>query len=108
MSDALSLGIVIACPIIGAVCALLGGYTRAWQVLFGAIVGMAIADVILKLWSNYIRSPGYLARNPNVVVAWSTDVDWRARLIAYGLLATVALVMGAVVLVVRRFVGSPN
>jgi hypothetical protein len=73
MSDPLSIGIVIAFPLIGAVCALLGGYTRAWQVLFGAILGMAIADVILRLWSNYIRSPGHLAKNPNVVVAWRTE-----------------------------------
>lgn len=103
MPTALVTALFIGCPLIGALCALFGNYTRVWQVLFGAVVGIAIADVIVRIGSRYaIRSA---MRGEAVgVVAWSTDVDWTSRLISNAILLAMALIVGGVVVLVRRVV----
>ena len=107
MSTALSVALFIACPLIGALCALLGHYTRWWQVLFGAVVGATVADVIFRISSRYIIQLA-MSGKPMGVVVWSTDVDWSGRLISNAILLTIALVIGGLVLLVRRLAFSPN
>ena len=107
MSSTLSAVLFIGCALIGALCAIYGQYARAWQVLFGAVVGVAVADVIFRVWSKYtIRSA--MSGTAVGVVAWSTDTDWSGRLIANVMPLALALVVGGLVLLVRRFTIRPN
>ena len=107
MSSALTIALLIACPLVAALCAVFGGYTRVWEVLFGAVVGIAIADVVVRAASKAaIRAA---MRGEAVgVVAWSTEVDWRSRLISTAILLAMGLIVGGVVLLVRRLVIQPN
>ena len=107
MPTALIATLFVACPLIGALCAIYGQYTRAWQVCFGAMVGAAVADVIFRIWSKYIIQSAMTGQAVGVVV-WSTDVDWSARLTSNVILLTIALVVGGVVLLIRQFAIRPN
>ena len=107
MSTAVSITLFVACPLIGTLCAIYGRYTRPWQVLFGAVVGAAVADVIFRVCSKHTIGLAMSGKATGVVV-WSTDIDWSGRLIWNTILLTFALGVGGLVLLVRRFAPPPT
>ena len=107
MSSTLAATLFIACPLIGAVCALFGQYTRWWQVLFGAVVGAAVADMIFRTISTRLIQSAMSGKAVGVVV-WSTDVDLSNRLIGNAILLAIAVIVGGFVLLVHRFAARPN
>ena len=107
MSTTLTIALFFACPLIGALCAIYGQYTRPWQILFGAVVGITVADVIFRIWSTQIIHSAMSGKAVGVVV-WSTEIDWSSRVVANMILLVIALVVGGIVLLVRQFVVRPN
>lgn len=107
MSATLMLVLLLACPLVGALCAIHGQYTRAWQVLFGAVVGAAIGDVILRVGSRYV-TPSMMSADGARVIIWPAEISWSDRLISNVVLLTIALIVGGFVLLVRRFASPPN
>jgi hypothetical protein len=107
MSTTLSVVLFVGFPLIGALCAIFGQYARPWQVLFGAVAGAAVADVIFGIVSKHtIRSA--MSGQAVGVVIWSTEIDWTGHLVAHAMLLTLALVVGGFVLLIRRFATPPN
>jgi hypothetical protein len=99
--------LLIGCPLIGALCALVANYRRWWQVLFGAVAGVAIADVIIRVGSKYAIRSAMTGQAVGVTI-WSAEVDWSSRAISSAILLAIALAVGGLVLVVRRFASPPN
>lgn len=122
-STLLGLSVFVGGPALGALCAIALGYTRLWQIVIGALIGAAVADVAIREWSNHVaerlmhdaldsagvgreavtRSPGDLAR-PSRVIVRATGLGWRDPVVTTTVLITFAAIVGSVVALVRRII----
>jgi len=101
MSTLLGLSPFVAGPALGALSAIALGYTRLWHIILGALAGAAVADVVVRVWSNYAATQA-LRSGRDVAVARATGLGWHTRMLALTILAGFAALIGATVALVRH------
>lgn len=101
MSTLLGLGIFVGGPVLGARCAIALGYTRLWQIVIGALGGAAVADLVVRAWSNHAATQA-LRSGRDVVVAGANGLGWRNHVLTFTIVACFAALVGGAVALLRR------
>ena len=97
-----ALVLFIAGPVLAVVLAMLLRKTSALPVLLAALVGEALSLVAMRLWSRWVlRQITHGAGNR--LVALHADVSLANRISALVILASLALAIGGLALLLRRF-----
>ena len=53
MTASTVIGIFVTGPLLGALAALLLGYSRPWQLILGAVLGEGVAWLVGRAWSEH-------------------------------------------------------
>jgi hypothetical protein len=96
--------ILLIAPILGAICGLAIGERQNWQALVGAMSGVALGSLILRVWASYrvaqIRSG---QREGSIFTATAiSEPNWFDRLLPFAILLILSLIIGALVILTRR------
>ena len=100
MSALTGISILVGGPLLGALLALVIGYSRPRQLILGAVLGEAVAWVVVRAWSEY--AVGRTLRSGGMVMR-ATGLGWQDLLTATILIGLAILVGGVVALVRRLF-----
>jgi hypothetical protein len=104
MSVSTGIGIFVGGPLLGALLALLLGYSRPWQLILAAVLGEGVAWLVGRAWSEHavartLRSGGAVIR--------ATGLGWQDHLLTASVLVGLAVLVGGLVALARRLL-SPG
>jgi len=107
MSNLPLIAMLVGGPVLGAVGAILQGYTRPWQVILGAILGEAIGSVVARAWSEHVAAE-LMRSGRDAVIVRATGLTWEDHLITIAIAIAFSSLMAGVVMLIRRLVFPGN